>query len=499
MSEGALFSETTLYTAILALYFAGLMGLGLWFNRRTRSREQYFLARGELGPATLGFSYSATQMSGSSYMGAVGTERVLGYNFAPGGVSSAAAPWFTYILLGERLRRVASRIRCTTIVDVLQARYYGRTVATLATALMLLAFVPLIAAQLKAAANLFQVLLELPYLIGLVVFGGIVILYTVIGGMRAVAATDLLQGTIMIVGFAVLAPVAVRAAGGFGEMHLRYAQLNPESISFLGGMPALWVVSSFLAWGFFQIGGAPAAVTRFLIPESERTLKRALVFSIAFSSFIFATSTLIAISSGVLLPSLEQTDMALPTLVRALLHPVFGGIIVAAVLGATMSTIDSILLLASSLVVENLYAPLAKRAVTPKRGLKLARLTTLCIGVVALLVAIDPPATILWIVTMAFSLMASAFTFPLLLGMWWPRATKEGGIAAMLGGAATCVLWYALGYAQHGSFDNWIGGLWPALVGPFVSLALLVSVSLATPPPPKEVAAIFFRDLAPSS
>ena len=489
-----MFSDATLYTVVLALYFAGLMGLGVWFNRRTKSREQYFLARGELGPATLGFSYSATQMSGSSYMGAVGTERVLGYNFAPGGVSSAAAPWFTYILLGERLRRVASRIRCTTIVDVLQARYYGRSVATIATVLMLMAFVPLVAAQLKAAANLFQVLMEIPYLVGLVVFGGIVILYTVIGGMRAVASTDLLQGTIMVVGFAVLAPVAVGAAGGFGEMHLRYGELNPERISFLGGMPALWVVSSFLVWGFFQIGGAPAAVTRFLIPENERTLKRALVFSITFSSFIFATSTLIAISSGVLLPSLEQPDMALPTLVRMLLHPVFGGIIVAAVLGATMSTIDSILLLASSLVVENLYVPLAKRTVNQAQGLKLARWTTLGIGLFAILVAIDPPATILWIVTMAFSLMASAFTFPLLLGMWWPRATKEGAIAAMLGGAATCVLWYVLGYMQHGSFDNWIAGLWPALVGPFVSLALLVGVSLATRPPPREVATVFFED-----
>lgn len=90
---------TLLYTVVLALYFAALLGLGAWFNRRTKSREQYFLARGELGPAALGFSYSATQMSGSSYMGAVGTERVLGYNFAPAGVASAAAPWFTYVLL----------------------------------------------------------------------------------------------------------------------------------------------------------------------------------------------------------------------------------------------------------------------------------------------------------------------------------------------------------------------------------------------------------------
>lgn len=485
---------TTLYTVILVVYFAGMMGLGIWFNRRQRSKEDYFLARGDLGPGTIGFSYSATQMSGSSYMGAIGTERELGYNFSPAGVASAAAPWFTYILLGGRLQRVASRIKCTTLADVFEARYYSKALSMVATAIMLVAFVPLIAAQLKAAGNVFEVLLGLPYLIGLFVFGGIVILYTVVGGMHAVAWTDLIQGTIMIVGFAVLAPVAVLASGGFGEMHRQYGELRPGAISFVGEMPVLWVVSSFLVWGFFQIGGAPASVTRFLIADNPRTLKSAMVFSIAFSSFIYICGTLIAVASGVLLPSLQQTDLALPTLVSMLLHPVLGGIIIAAVLGATMSTIDSTLLLASSLVVENLYVPLSKREVGTVEGLRIARYVTLALGAGALFVAIDPPATILWIVTMAFSLMTSAFTFPFLLGVWWPRATKEGGLAGMIGGSVACVVWYVLGYMQYGNFNNWIGGIWPALVGPFASLILLVVVSRMTPEPPGAVLDLFFED-----
>ena len=484
--------SVALYTVILVAYFAAMMGLGFWFNRKQGSKEDYFLARGKLGPGTVGFSYSATQMSGSSYMGAVGTERVLGYNFSPGGLSSAAAPWFTYILLGERLQKISSRIKCTTLVDIFEARYYSKAVGMIATGIMLVAFIPLIAAQLKAAGNVFEVLLGMPYLVGLVVFGGIVILYTVVGGMHAVAWTDLIQGTIMIVGFAVLTPVAVAAAGGFAEMHARYGELRPGAISFVGEMPALWVVSSFLVWGFFQIGGAPASVTRFLIPDDDRTLRKAMVYSIAFSSFIYIAATLIAVSSGVLLPDLEQTDLALPTLVSTLLHPVFGGVIIAAVLGATMSTIDSILLLASSLVVENLYVPLSKREVTSEEGLRLARWVTLAIGGGALIVAIDPPTTILWIVTMAFSLMTSAFTFPFLLGVWWPRATREGAVAGMAGGALACLLWYVLGYMEHGTFDNWIGGIWPALVGPFASLVLLVAVSRATAPPPDEVLDTFF-------
>jgi Na+/proline symporter len=203
----------------------------------------------------------------------------------------------------------------------------------------------------------------------------------------------------------------------------------------------------------------------------------------------------VAIAGGVLLPSIERPDLTVPTMVSMLLPPFLGGVIIAAVLGAMMSTIDSILLLAGSLVVENIYIKFMGKDIDSRRGLKIARFVTLGIGVLALLVAIKPPTAILWIVTMSFSLMASAFTFPLLLGIWWPRATKEGGIAGMIGGALSCVIWYVLGYMKYQSFDNWIGGIWPAIFGAVISLGLVVAVSRVTPRAPQEVIEIFFDDI----
>ena len=480
------------YIIVLGIYFLGLLSLGFWFNRKVRSKKDYFIAKGKLGPATIGFSFSATQMSGSTYMGAVGTEKVLGYNFSPAAISSAAAPWFSYILLGSRLRKIASRIKSVTIVDIFEARYYSRTASLTSTIIMLVAFIPLIAAQLKAAGNISEVLLGMPYLVGLFVFGSIVILYTVLGGMYAVAWTDLIQGLIMVVGFAILAPVAVVAAGGFSGMHQRYAELNPGAISFTGEMPAVWVISAFIVWGFFQIGGSPASVTRFLIPEDDKTLKRAMVYSISFQSFIYLSATLVAIAGGVLLPDLERPDLTVPTMVSQLLPPIVGAVIIAAVLGAMMSTIDSILLLAGSLVVENIYVPFVNPDLDREKGLKIARIVTFVIGALGLLVALKPPAAILWIVTMSFSLMAAAFTFPFLLGVWWPRATREGAIVGMIAGALSCVFWYVISYLKYHTLDNWIGGIWPAIFGSFVCLVLFVLVSKKTSPPPAEVHEIFF-------
>jgi len=196
----------------------------------------------------------------------------------------------------------------------------------------------------------------------------------------------------------------------------------------------------------------------------------------------------------VLLPNLERPDLTVPTLVSQLLPPVVGAIIIAAVLGAMMSTIDSILLLAGSLVVENIYVPFVNPDVGQEKGLKIARAATLVIGTLGLLVALKPPAAILWIVTMSFSLMASAFTFPFLLGVWWPRATKEGAIVGMISGALSCVFWYVLSYTQYHTLDNWIGGIWPALFGGCVCLVLFVVVSKNTSPPPAEVQEIFFGE-----
>lgn len=488
-------NNITQYLIVIVSYFIGMLFIGYWFNKKVESDEDYFLAKDKLGPATIGFSFSATQMSGSTYMGAVGSCKVLGYNFIPAALSSAAAPWFSYILVGDRIRKVSSRLNSLTLADIFEARFYSKYASLASTIIMLIAFIPMIAAQLKAAANSFEVLLGLPYLTALLLFGGIVIIYTVLGGMYAVAWTDLIQGIIMIVGFAILVPVAVGKAGGFSEMHVQYAQINPKGMTLTGIMPTVWVISAFIVWGLLQIGGSPASVVRFLIPKDDNTLKKALVYSILFQSFIFLTFALIAIASGVLLPNLEQTDLTVPTLVSQLLPPILGGVILAAALGAMMSTIDSILLLAGSLVSNNIYSKFLGKEVDSKNSLKIGRYVTAVIGLLGLIVAIKPPAAILWIVTMSFSLMASAFTVPLILGLWWPRATKEGGIAGIIGGAVSCVIWYILGYMKYQSFSNWIGGIWPAVFGCVVSLILVIVVSYLTSPAPKEVVDIFFDDI----
>jgi len=304
-----------------------------------------------------------------------------------------------------------------------------------------------------------------------------------------------IDAIIMITGMTILLPVVLVAAGGFTAMHEAYAVFNPNGISFQGSQPLMWIISGFLVWGFYQIGGQPAAVTRFQTTSDSGKLKRALIYSIIFESIIFLFVSMIAIAAGALIPELKSSDMALPMLIQTYLHPILGGVVLAAALGAMMSTVDSVLLMVSSIFVNNIYIKaFNNKDISHEKVTSLGRTITVIIGVAGLLIAIKPPDAILWIITMGFSIMAAAFTFPLLLGLWWSKATDKAGLIGIISGAVAAVVWYVLGFIKYHSLSVFIGGIWPAVFGSLISLIVVILVSKITEETNKDTIALFFDD-----
>ena len=483
-----------IYVAVISVYFICMLGVSIFLSKRARSESDFFLARDQLPAVVIGFTYSATQMSGSSYLGSIGTVRTTGYAYIPSNVSSAAAPWFTYILLGDRIRKVTSRLGSITISDLFEARF-GKRAGLYSAVIMLIGTVPVIAAQLKAAGSAFEIILGIPYISAIFIFGAVTIIYTVVGGMFAVAWTDLIQGALMILGFVIMLPVTLNAVGGFTQMNLTYAQIRPEAATFDGGVYNLmWAISAFLVWGFYQIGGQPSAVTRFMTTSDDKKLKSALVYSIVFQSFIYFSIAVVGLCSAILLPDLANSDLALPTLTNMYLHPLVGGIVLSAALGVMMSTLDSVLLMTSSLFSQNIWVKALHRSSDDRTIVRVGRITTLVIGVLGLIIAIDPPDAIIWIITMGFSFMAGAFTFPILLGLWSEKTTPIAGRAGMVSGFIGTIVWYILGYNQYGSLSKYVWGLWPAVFGSLVSLMVMLVVSRCSKPTEKEILDIFFDD-----
>lgn len=282
-------SVITQYLIVIVIYFVAMLGIGVLAGRKiTGDGGDYFLAKDKL---------------------------------------SAAAPWFCYILLGDRVRQVAARLKSVTLGNIIESRY-GKAASILSTCLMLVCLIPSVAGQLKAAGSAFQVLLNMPYMTAIIVFGAIVLIYTLLGGMFAVAWTDLVQGIIMVVGILIMVPVCLGKVGGFTAMNEAFAQINPQGASLTSGQPMMWVISGFLVWGFYQIGGQPAATTRFLTTSDGKTMKKALSYSIVFESVIYLGISILAFCALPLLVGVDipSSDMTLPLLIREYLHPLLGGL-----------------------------------------------------------------------------------------------------------------------------------------------------------------------------
>ena len=487
-------SAVVQYIVIIVAYFLAMLVIGFLFAKKSKSKSDYFLAKDKLPSAVVGFSFSATQMSGSSYLGCVGTMHSLGMAYAPVSITSAAAPWFCYVLVGDRVCEISQRMKCLTMSDLFEARY-GKRAGYAAAIIMIIATVPVLTAQLKAAGSAFETIIGIPYLTAIILFGVIVIIYTLAGGMFAVAWTDLIQGLLMILGMLMLTPIVVSKAGGLTAAFTAYAANSPATATFDGGgKPMLWIVSGLLVWGFYQIGGQPAAVTRFQTTSNPQALKKSLGWSVVFESIIYICVSTLGICSMALFPALEVTDMALPNLINNFLPPVLGGVILAACLGAMMSTIDSVLLMASSLFVSNIWTKMLKHNDDDKKAVHIGQILVIVLGLCGLLFAINPPDAILWIITCGFSVMAGAFTFPLLLGVWRKDLTPTAGFWAMISGAASTIIWYVLGYSQYGNLNDFVGGIWPAIFGSVISLIVLLVVSKFSKPLDAETTEAIFGE-----
>jgi len=483
---------TTTYWVILVLYFAVTIGLGIYFSRKIKDTSGYYTTGRSMNAAVTGFSYAATQMSAGSVIGSPATIYKMGYGYLPVGISSTSNPWWTFLTIGERIRRVAERINATTFGDIYQARY-GKSARTIYGLMILLFLVPMMVGQLKACGDILSVMVGLDYTLGMILAASVIIIYTWSGGMFAVAWTDLVQGLIMMAGMIALASAALGQTGGLTAMHFSLKAIDPRLVTLTGMTTALWAISNIFVWSVLQIGGAAHSVVRFLIPKDAQTLKRALGYAVVFMTTIFVCAAIIGLSGRVLLPDLKVADRVVPTLAVSLLHPVLGGLLMCAALGAIMSSVDSVLLLCSSAATKDLYVGLINPKATDKQQLYLGRTITVVLGIVPILLALKPLDAVQWLVALSFQILASALTVPVFCAVWWPKATRSAGIASMLSGVATAVIWYIIGWNQFGNLSNWPGGIWPGVIGTAVSALVMVVVSSFTAPIDQETKEIFYR------
>lgn len=471
-----------IYSLMMLLYLIIILLAGIFVSKYVKNADDWAVAGRSLGIIPSTGTYFATIVSTVSVMGYLGYYYQLGWggwwNWAGTAISTIIfAGWFA-----ARLRRFGK----VTLPDFLEERY-GKIHSGIAAVLILFSTLLFTCAQLVGSSVLVNVATGIPVNTAIIIIGVVFIIFTITGGMISVAWTDTISTALILIGVFILTFVSLGKVGGFKELHLTLAQIEPEALDPFAGGAMTWglAISWCITWGIGNFG-VPQIMTRFYSCKDEHVARMSQGWT-GFTLLLFYVPTmLIGLSGKILFPGITNPDAVAPIMVKELLSPVLGGIVLASILAASVSTADSVLLLSGTTAVRDIYQKFINPNNTDsKKILKISRYATLIIGVLAIISTMFMTSTVMWIQANMVGILGSMLAMTVIIGFAWKRSNAQGGLAGMIVGIVTAIIWYAL----QKPF-----GWFPILPSIFTSTLANILVSLATPLPNKEIINRFFGD-----
>lgn len=448
--------------------------------------EEYFIGSRGMGGFVLAMTLVATYSSASSFIGGPGVAYKMGLGWVLLAMIQLPTAYLTLGVLGKKFAIVARKIKAVTINDFLRERYQNKAVVILASLSLIVFFIAGMVAQFIGGARLFEAVTGLSYNVGLIIFAVTVIIYTTVGGFRAVVLTDAVQGIVMVIGTLALLTGVIKFGGGMTNIINTLKSTDPALITPFGPNNFIskpFILSFWVLVGFAVIG-LPHTSVRCMGYKDSKSMHRAMVIGTFVVGFLMLGMHLAGVLGKAILPDITVGDMLMPELTLKILPPVMAGLFLAGPLAAIMSTIDSQLILASAAIVKDLYInyinPQADRTEEGNRKLqKISFYSTALIGLIVFLASFKPPNLIVWINLFAFGGLEAAFLWPTILGLYWKRANAAGALASM-----------ATGIAAYIYFDRFVKRFMGMhIIVPTLAIALIVFVvvSLLTKEPEKEV------------
>jgi len=452
-----------------------------WLSLRwTKSEEDYWVAGSKLGWGIGGATMAATHTSAGTFIGTIGVIYSVGWSFGWVLITIPLAYWFMVAVLAPRFTAVKE----LTLPAFLQRRYQSRSARGVGGVIILIATVVYIQAQIVAGGLVANVVFGISPMSGMIIFTSILLIYTLVGGMLAVVYTDFLQMIIMIIGTVVSVPLALAHFDGLADLIEKVEIIKPLTFSW-NGFPTVLLITLSLAF-FLGSVATPEKVIRLYAMKNMKTIRRGILLAIIVVTGINLLVFILALAAMVLFPNLPTGDLAMPLIAKAVLPTFVGTIMLAAITSAMMSTVDSLLLVAGSALSEDIYQNVINKKASPKRRLSVARIGILIVGIIPLISIVSGFAEgelIQFIVILFTAIMAAGFFTPVVGGILWKRATKQGAIASMIGGVLTTGLWKAFGDPM----------IYPVLPGFVVSVLCYIIFSLCTKPPPDDAWKPYFE------
>ncbi|MNJ07036.1 Sodium/proline symporter [compost metagenome] len=411
---------------VVLIYAAGMLGLGWYGMRKAKTHEDYLVAGRNLGPSLYMGTMAATVLGGASTVGTV----KLGYVHGISGFWLCAALGLGIIALNLFLAKPLLRLKIFTVTQVLEQRY--NPMARQASAVIMLAYALMIAVtSTLAIGTVLQVLFEMPFWAAILLGGGVVVVYSTIGGMWSLTLTDIVQFVIKTVGLMfVLLPICLYRVGGWDEL---VAKLPASSFS-LTTIGWDTIITYFLIY-FFGILIGQDIWQRVFTARDEKVAKRAGTVAGVYCVIYGLVCAVIGMAAHVLLPDLANANNAFAAIVKSALPDGIRGLVIAAALAAMMSTASAGLLAASTVLTEDL---LPKLRGGKQSSLAINRLFTLLTGIAVLGIALVVE-DVISALTLAYNLLVGGMLVPLIGAIFWKRATTAGAITSMTLGFVTAL------------------------------------------------------------
>ena len=454
--------------------------------------EEYFIGGRSMGGFVLAMSIIASYTSASSFVGGPGVAYKLGLSWVLLAMIQVPTTFLTLGVLGKRFAIMARKTRSVTLTDFLRARYRSDAVVVLCSLALLVFFMAAMLAQFIGGARLFQAVTGYPYIVGLALFGLTVILYTAVGGFRAVVLTDAIQGMVMVFASVVVLVAVVNAGGGMERCVATLKAIDPGLITPTGpgdAVPQPMILSFWVLVGL-GILGLPQTSQKCMGYKDSRSMHDAMIMGTLIIGFLLLCVHLAGTLGRAVIPDLPAGDLAMPTLIMKLLSPFWAGVFIAGPLAAIMSTVDSMLLLASAAIIKDLYIHYGLKGdasrMTPARLQTMSLVCTAVIGLIVFAAAIEPPDLLVWINLFAFGGLEAVFLWPIILGLYWKEANASGAVASIVAGVAC---FFALSILKPG-----MGGIHAIVPTSIVAFAAFVIGAQCGRPASEELIRLFWGE-----
>jgi SSS family solute:Na+ symporter len=452
------------YLALLVVYAAAQIGLGLWIGRRVQTSRDFFVAGRRLGPGLIFSTMLAANIGAGSTVGAT----ALGYRDGLAGVwwvgSAALGSIALALWIGPALRRVAAERDLRTVGDYLEYRY-GVAVRAAIAALLWAGAIFILAGQLVAIATILNAIVGVPLAVGCTVGGLLITIYFTAGGLLTSAWVNMVQLTVKLVGFAVALPLALSAAGGWSAV--RAMQPTPDYWNVWHGGQSGVIYLAMLGPAFVV---SPGLLQKIYGARDDRAVR----IGVGVNALGLALYAMVPVVMGMIarlrFPTLDAPQQALPAVLLHGVPAAVGGIGLAAVFSAELSAADAVLFMLTTSLAQDFYKRFMNQGATDRQVLRVTRITAVIAGALGVIVAIIA-ADVVNALSIFYTLMAVGLFVPILAGLFTKRPSSAGALAAIVTGVIIVV------GLQLGTRGASVAGLTPAMLGLFGAFAAYAAVA----------------------